>query len=192
MSNDNCSDRVVESPIKVDLHIHSMYSKTKDGNELIGKGTIENLPVLVRKLNDFGVNMASITDHDYFSYSMYKEFKRHEGEGSLKKVLPGVEFTLGIRVEESEIKPVHVIAIFDDSDEEKLKRIETNILDLKDEKVQYDLKNEGMLSETKLIEILKKIGLDVVLIAHQKNSVKSETPAKNDLNSIGEEKLRVT
>ena len=126
MSNDNCSDRVVESPIKVDLHIHSMYSKTKDGNELIGKGTIENLPVLVRKLNDFGVNMASITDHDYFSYSMYKEFKRHEGEGSLKKVLPGVEFTLGNRVEKNKIRPVHVIAIFDDSDDEKLKKIEKN------------------------------------------------------------------
>lgn len=189
MSNDNCSDRVVESPIKVDLHIHSMYSKTKDGNELIGKGTIENLPVLVRKLNDFGVNMASITDHDYFSYSMYKEFKRHEGEGSLKKVLPGVEFTLGIRVEKNKIRPVHVIAIFDDSDDEKLKKIETDILDLKDEKVQYDLKTKGMFSETKLIEILKNIGLDVVLIAHQKNSVKSETPAKNDLNSIGEEKF---
>lgn len=189
MSNDNCSDRVVESPIKVDLHIHSMYSKTKDGNELIGKGTIENLPVLVCKLNDFGVNMASITDHDFFSYSMYKAFKSYEGKGSLKKVLPGVEFTLGIRVEKNKIRPVHVIAIFDDSDDEKLKKIETDILDLKDEKVQYDLKTKGMFSETKLIEILKNIGLDVVLIAHQKNSVKSETPAKNDLNSIGEEKF---
>ena len=183
------TDKVVESPVMVDLHIHSMYSKTKDKNELIGKGTIENLPVLVQKLNDFGVNMASITDHDYFSYSMYKAFKSYEGKGSLKKVLPGVEFTLGIRVEENKIKPVHVIAIFDDSDEKKLENIEENILDLKDEKVQYDLKNEGMFSETKLIEILKKIGLDVVLIAHQKNSVKSGKPAKNDLNSIGEEKF---
>lgn len=189
LEKENYLDKVVTSPIKVDLHIHSKYSDTKDEKSLIGEGTIENLPVLFDKLKKYDVNMASITDHDFFSYSMYKAFKNYEGKGSIKKILPGVEFSLGIPNEQNEIKPVHVIAIFDDSDDEKLKRIETDVLKLKDKKVQYDLPKMCLFSEAKLIEILKSIGLDVVLIAHQKNSVSSDSKTKNDLNTIGEKKF---
>lgn len=187
--DEKCLEKVVKSPIKVDLHIHSCFSKTRDDRQLVGEGTIENIPILVNKLNECGVNMASITDHDFFSYSMYKELKKHEGDGSIKKILPGVEFSVGIPNEEGVIKPIHVIAIFDDRDDEKLKKIESNILKLKDGKVQYDLDKDKLFSEAKLVEILKNIGLDVVLIAHQKNSVSSKSKKINDLNTLGENKL---
>ena len=189
LDKENYLNKVVQSPIKVDLHIHSKYSSTKDENEMVADGTIEKLPVLIKKLNQYGVNMASITDHDFFSYSMYKAFKNYEGSGTIKKILPGVEFSLGIPNEKNIIKPVHVIAIFDDSSDEKLQKIETDVLKLKDKKVQYDLADMNLFSETKLIEILKNIGLDVVLIAHQKNSVGSKSKMKNDLNTIGEKKF---
>ena len=44
-----------------------------------------------------------------------------KGKESFKKVFPGVEFSVGIKSEgvDGRVKQVHVIAIFDDSDEEK-------------------------------------------------------------------------
>ena len=36
-------NKIVKQPIKVDLHIHSEHSITKDSKELIGEGTKENL-----------------------------------------------------------------------------------------------------------------------------------------------------
>lgn len=160
--------KVVNEPLKVDLHIHSIFSNKKDSGDLVKDGTVNNLNVLVEKLNAFKVNMAAITDHDYFSYDMYKNFKEFEGKGSLIKVLPGVEFSVGLKDDQNKIRQVHVIAIFDDSDEDKLKNIEFNVLNLKNGKIQYDLIQEQLFSESKMIEIFNRIGLNVVLIAHQK------------------------
>ena len=39
-------NKIVEQPIKVDLHIHSEYSITKDSKELIGEGTKEDLNLM--------------------------------------------------------------------------------------------------------------------------------------------------
>lgn len=181
------SNKIVNRPVKVDFHIHSCFSITKDSKEIIGGGTIENLPILVSKLNEYEVNMAAITDHDCFSYEMYKAFKSNEGKGSLLKVLPGVEFSLGLIDLNNEVKTIHVIAVFDDKDDEKIKKIE-EILKLDEGKPQYkDLAKHQCFSESELIDILRKIDLNVVLIAHQKNSVSSKRKVKNDLNSIGEE-----
>lgn len=181
------SNKIVKKPVKVDFHIHSCHSITKDSEEIIGGGTIDNLPTLVAKLNEYEVNMSAITDHDCFSYEMYKAFKSNEGRGSLLKVLPGIEFSLGLNDSNNNIKTVHVIAIFDDENEEKIKNIE-EILKLDEGKPKYkDLKAYQCFSESELIDILRKINLNVVLIAHQKNSVSSRQKAKNDLNSIGDE-----
>ena len=42
-------------------------------------------------------------------------------------------------------------------------------------------------SEKSYWEIIKKTGVDVVLIAHQKNSLGSKKPRVNDASSVGEE-----
>ena len=71
-------DRIVYKPVKVDFHIHSVYSKYKDNELLVSNNTEDNLNILFDKLKEFQVNVASITDHDFFSYSMYKKFKSFE------------------------------------------------------------------------------------------------------------------
>lgn len=177
--------RIVSESLKVDLHIHSYYSKYKDDLSIVKESTNENLQILVEKLNDYNVNMAAITDHDYFSYKMYKKFQSFEGTGSLKKVLPGVEFSVGIKNEKEEVHDVHIVAIFDDKDEEKIKKIE-DVLKLNNGKIDYKNGKKLFFTEERFISILKKIDLNVILIAHQKNSVNSKSPSENDLMITGQ------
>ena len=84
-------DRIVKEALKVDFHIHSYASHFKD-HDKVKNGTIDNLPILISKLNDNGVNMLSITDHDNFDYNLYAKLKDEENNNSncIKKVLPGV------------------------------------------------------------------------------------------------------
>lgn len=68
---------IVETGMKIDLHIHSKASSTKDGAK-VKNNTKENLPLLVAKLNDNEVNICAITDHDVFSYELYSELKKQK------------------------------------------------------------------------------------------------------------------
>lgn len=84
-------DSIVEHGLKIDLHIHSCASAPKDGSK-VKNNTVENIPLLVSKLNENGVNICAITDHDTFSLEMYSELKKAELDtSSIKKVLPGVK-----------------------------------------------------------------------------------------------------
>ena len=69
--------KVVESGYKIDLHIHSVYSRAKDKGK-VAFNTIENISVLAEKLNANGVQMCAITDHDAFGFDMYKALKAYE------------------------------------------------------------------------------------------------------------------
>ncbi len=189
-------EKIVYNAIKVDLHIHSVFSKTKDDISLVGENTIENTEVLIEKLKSNKIDMFSITDHDYFSYELYAKLKTYEKNGDFKKILPGIEFSVGYENENNEVKQVHVICIFDDANEEKIKNIKKCIPidEIKKrnskneeeiiEKIKYD--GEGKyFTEDKFISILNKIDLNVIMIAHQKNT----NPAKNDLKILGENKF---
>lgn len=182
-------DKIVTTPMKIDFHIHSVYSKYKDEYGLVKDGQIENLSLLLEKLNDNGINMCSITDHDYFCYDLYKSLKSHEGENELKKVFPGVEFSVGFDDENGEIKPVHVICVFDDTNEEKVKNI-SNCIPFKNGTIEYG-NNDQFFTEETFISILRKIDLNVITIAHQKNSVtsKKSQKSKNDVSSLGSVKF---
>ena len=68
-------EKVVSRGIKIDLHIHSEYSKAKDGKK-VEENTLDNIPVLVQGLLANQVEMCAITDHDAFNYGMYYEKKR--------------------------------------------------------------------------------------------------------------------
>lgn len=95
--------KIVTKPCKVDLHIHSAASiLTKDaGNKELSACTKDELDVLISRLNKNGINVCSITDHDYFDYELYKALKSKEGEGALRKVLPGVEFSVSFQSDSS-------------------------------------------------------------------------------------------
>ena len=71
-------DKIVTKGLKIDLHIHSAFSNKKDG-DLDKNNTIDNLPILVDKLNENGIEMCAITDHDNFNFDLYKALKGQEG-----------------------------------------------------------------------------------------------------------------
>lgn len=171
-------EKIVHTGLKVDFHIHSKFSNHKDGNK-VKDNTIENSDVLVSKLVENKIQMAAITDHDYFSFELYEKLCENQND---IKFIPGVEFSIKI----DGGKEVHVVALFNDTCEEKLKNINNYLLN--DEgKPAYDL--SACFSESKFLEILRGINLDVVLIAHQKNSPMSKKPQKQDMSSSGVEKF---
>lgn len=173
--------KVVEHGLKLDLHIHSYFSSAKDGKK-VAKNTLENLPILVEKLNENAVNICAITDHDAFSNELYVALKQEEqADGTIQKVLPGVEFSVRF-IGRSGEETVHVIAIFDDSDGSKVQHIET-ILKTKRPDIC------GSYSEESFLAILREISVDTILIAHQKNTLSSATTRKNDANSLGNDKF---
>ena len=110
-------EQIVTKGIRIDLHIHSIFSKAKDGKK-VQNNTLENLPILIKGLLDNNVEMCAITDHDTFNYELYKELKKQEiEENCITKVLPGIEFS----VEFIEGKVIHIVTIFDDKDDDKIK-----------------------------------------------------------------------
>ena len=158
--------KIVETGLKLDLHIHSSASSKKDGNK-VKNNTLDNIPVLIEKLNENGVNICAITDHDIFSYDMFSALKKAETSGlSIKKVLPGVEFSVRFLDKEEKERVVHVVSIFNDSDISKIPNIEKVLKENPTDKSQS-------YSEEDFLRILKLIDLDTILIAHQKNTLSS-------------------
>lgn len=173
--------KVVEHGLKLDLHIHSYFSSAKDGKK-VSKNTLENLPILVEKLNENAVNICAITDHDTFSNELYVALKQEEQtDGTIQKVLPGVEFSVRFIGRNGE-ETVHVIAIFDDRDGSKVQNIETILKTKRPDAC-------GSYSEESFLAILREINVDTILIAHQKNTLSSVTTRKNDANSLGNDKF---
>lgn len=86
-------------------------SAHKDGIK-VKNNTLENIGVLIERLNDNKVNLCSITDHDNFSYEMYRGLKAAESmDNSILRVLPGVEFSVCFASEGKE-SVIHVVTIF--------------------------------------------------------------------------------
>lgn len=174
-------DKIVKNGIKIDLHIHSIYSKNKDGDK-VKNNSIHNLNILVEKLNVCNVEMCAITDHDTFNYDMYKTLKEEEKKnGTIKKVLPGVEFSVNYQDD----KVIHIVTIFNDLEDDKVKTIQ-EIFDNGIGKKLYD--KRGYYTRDNYYKILKEINLDFVMIGHQKKSPTSTQKAKkSDVMSLGKE-----
>lgn len=179
------NQQVVTKPLKIDFHIHSAASRHKDGEKVKG-GTVENIDTLFEKLEENEVNMAAITDHDTFDYATYAALRSKVSTGKhLLRVLPGVEFTVCFETKAGS-KPVHIVTLFDDSkaNDDQIKSISDAIPSC-DGRPQYDENNS--FSENEFWSIIRKIGLDVVLIAHQKATPGARNPRKNDASSVGSE-----
>ena len=170
--------KIVDTPIKIDLHIHSVYSKHKDGKK-VEFNTKDNIPVLVSKLKENGIDMCSITDHDRFSFDLYKTLKSYEGK-DLLKVLPGVEFS--VKFDGKTI--IHIVTIFDDRDEERLQHLEKIFID----GIGKERYIDNAYLRDDYLAILKEVGLDFVMIAHQKKSlITTQNPHKSDVMSLGKD-----
>ena len=177
-------EKVIETGNKVDFHIHSIASKHKESDDCVDLSTIDNIDLLIDKLNQREINMCSISDHDNFDFNIYNRLKQEENKGSIKKVFPAVEFSVTY-----EKKVLHIITIFDDKDEEKIKKIQNEIFDTKNNKPFYDDVELNSFSENKYLNILKNIDLNVVMIAHQKETLSSKETRNHDVMSLGKEKF---
>lgn len=177
-------EKIIETGNKVDFHIHSIASKHKESDDCVDLSTIDNIDLLIDKLNQREINMCSISDHDNFDFDIYNRLKQEENKGSIKKVFPAVEFSVTY-----DKKVLHVITIFDDKDEEKIKKIRNEIFDIKNNKPFYDDIELNSFSENKYLNILKNIDLNVVMIAHQKETLSSKETRNHDVMSLGEEKF---
>ena len=174
-------ERIVKAGLKIDLHIHSHASARKDGKK-VKNNTLTNIPVLIEKLNEQGVEICAITDHDAFSYDMYQALKAAELQScSVKKVLPGIEFTVDFVVD-GNAKPIHIVSVFSDESSDKVKQIETIMS-------AYPLKVDEAYTEEQFLQILREIDIDTILIAHQKESLSSASPRDNDVTTLGNEKF---
>ena len=61
--------------IKIALHIHSKASAYKEASGYVDESKIENVDVLLSKLQENNVNLISITYHNCFDYELYKKIK---------------------------------------------------------------------------------------------------------------------
>lgn len=174
--------KIVENCNKVDFHIHSFASKHRESDNCVDKSTIENIYTLISMLNNRNINMCSISDHDNFDYDLYKRLKCEENKGSIKKVFPAIEFSV---VYENKI--LHIITIFDDTDENKLSKIKDYIFDSKKGVPKYDDNVLNAFTEDYFLQILRNIDLNVVMIAHQKESLSSKKTRIHDVKSVGNE-----
>lgn len=173
--------KIVANGLKIDLHIHSEVSASKDGAK-VKNNTISNIPLLIQKLNEQQVNICAITDHDTFSYDLYSTLKQAETEqNSIQKVLPGVEFSVCFTAEGNE-SVIHVIAIFSDENDDKIRAIEAI---LREAPPNY----KQAYKEEEFLAVLRKIDINTILIAHQKNTLTSRQARKNDANTLGNAKF---
>jgi len=164
-----------EDNIFVDLHIHSKMSEYKDG-KIVDNSTKENADVLITALESKNINLFAITDHNRFDYDLYIHLKEKISENDIiKNVLPGIEFDV---VLEKGFTPCHIIAIFDDSQQNLLFKIPEKINDVK----TLNSKNEFYQLE-EFEQILHNIGLKVLLIAHQKQDLNNKEKGNASLSS---------
>lgn len=136
--------------LKVDLHLHSILS-----NKIGDSVSWNSLEDTINTIKNNDISVFSFTDHDMFSYKLYKETKTYLKDNNLKMLYyPGLELT----VMRENKKRGHVLFIFDNSDEELIKELEQITYDL------VFLNKEVKLK--KAISTYNKLGLDYFIIPH--------------------------
>lgn len=177
------SNQLLSSLINVDLHIHSIESKYKEKKtikkngkniNIVDDSTIDNIDVLLTKLNEKKINMFSFTDHNRFSIDLFEKtceiIEKEKKYNNIKCLLPGVEFD--VQIEDGKNK-CHIITIFDARSHNDLEKISSSINEKKifDENGFYNLYDFEML--------MKKIGLNTIFIACQRKDLNNPSGGAN-------------
>lgn len=183
---------MLNTDIRVDLHIHSRASEYKEkpdstGKNIVAESDINHLNDLFDKLNavENSINMISITDHNRFDPAIYEAINeriaRGEG-GTVETVLAGVEFDVLFQKDKPK---AHVITIFDVGDWSKDSDVcKENYGKIRDEIEKNKLNSEADKYDLGQFEsILKNIGLNVILIAHQHQSFTNQNVTPTTLSS---------
>lgn len=180
------------------MHIHSKASEYKEGldstgNSIVAESDIEHLDVLFERLSapQNGINMISIVDHNRFDPDLYEAINEHIASGdsgTVEAILAGVEFDVLFQ----RGKPhAHVIAIFDAGDWSK----EPDTCRKNYKKIQDGIDRDKLTGANdkydldRFESILKDIGLNVILIAHQHQGLTSKNVKKRTLSSATDDAI---
>lgn len=194
----NWCTEMLNRDIRVDLHIHSKASEYKEspdstGNNIVAESDIDHLDVLFEKLSvsQNSINMISITDHNRFDPDIYEAINEriaNGDSGTVEAVLSGVEFDVLFQ----EDKPhAHVIAIFDVGDWSK----NPDACRKNYKKIQDGIDGDKLTGANdkynldRFESILKNIGLNVILIAHQHQGLTSQNVKKRTLSSATDDAI---
>ena len=155
-----------EMMINLDLHIHSKASAYKEGSGIVDESTIENAETLMEKLQNSKVGLFSVTDHNRFWPELYirlDELIKSGNYPDVKGLLAGVEFDVQI---DPEMGKCHIISIFNTHNDPTNYEIIKNCIEAQLLKGKADA-----YSQKDFEELLRSIGLEVILIACQRNSL---------------------
>lgn len=131
-----------------DLHMHSQYSKiNKPGDKSRVKDMVAS--EFVDILNQSGVELFSITDHNYFSDVYYDEIDKYITDNDLNmKIINGVELDAYVELKDGTKDSIHICIYFSDStDRKKLNKVIYSL---------YRDNNDNML-EPLFMEIINKL-----------------------------------
>lgn len=98
-----------------DLHMHSQYSGVKKSGD---KCRVKDMPAseYVDKLREAGVELFSITDHNYFADNYYDEIDKCINTNNLcMKIVNGVELDAYIELNKEKLESIHVCIYFSDA-----------------------------------------------------------------------------
>lgn len=178
---------MLNSIIKVDLHIHSKASSYKEDSAMVEECTAEKLDVLFAKLQENDINLFSITDHNTLDAQLYYEITKlikKRKYPAVKGVIPGIEFDVSF---DEERKPCHIMAYFDvpeivvPGSEKVLEQLE-RIQNSTGKPGTPELNMDTKYSQEEFEQILKKIGFPVLLIAYQRNGLDAKNQAANSIS----------
>src|SRR5690606_17463037 len=110
---------------KVDLHIHTDYSKKTKTNDYQGNFDVD---VLKQKLIDNNVKLFSMTDHNIINVDAYKAYVSNCKEGD-PKLLIGCEFDIEVP-ESNKTITYHSVIIFENESIEDVELISKKIEEL--------------------------------------------------------------
>ena len=166
---------MLNSNIKIDLHIHSKMSEYKENDGYVDESNIDNIDILLSKLNEEEINLFSITDHNRFDFELYEKIKstiNKEPYQKVNNILPGIEFD--VNMEDGCSNSCHIVCIFNDEDIESIKVIPEAI-----KKIRLLTQKDEAYTIKEFEDILYEIGTSVVLIAHQKSGLNTATGKKS-------------
>ena len=77
---------MLNNNIRIDLHIHSCASAYKEEKDYVKESNIDNVDVLLSRLNENNINLIAITDHNRFDYQLYKKIKEQINKPPYEKI----------------------------------------------------------------------------------------------------------
>lgn len=101
-------DKKYSDWLKIDLHIHTDWSRKTKENDYKGNFSVANLK---RKLLENGVQLFSLTDHNIINIDAYKEYYESFNLNTDPLLLIGVELDIVVKNAQSE-KTYHSLLIF--------------------------------------------------------------------------------